>query len=360
MKHFYLIGLAIFVSFSSLYGNTISESKAYTKTFATNVNSTLEISNKYGDIELLTWDKDSIKFEVEVTAVTDDYSNTMDLLEAIKINFQSAGSFVIAETDWSEELNMFRKGWYELGQSFSGQDRITVNYKVHCPSNISVDLTNKFGSIFLGDHSGEMSIDLSHGDLRARNINNNRCKVAYGKVRVKEINGGRCEFSYLDHTQIEVLNKVRLKSNSSDIDVQEAIKIELDSRHDDISFEEVDQINIEASLSDIYIGDLEELIAFTGKFGSLNIDRIEASCESVVIKASSTDVNVKFAPTWKGGLEAELVSCKGHLLSHSELGESIGEELIDKTESIHCFFNGLTEVRAVINMKGGFLNVGES
>lgn len=360
MKHLYLIGLATFVSLSSVLGNTISESRTYTQTYPSNANSTLEISNKYGDIELLVWDKDSIKFEVEVTAVTDDYSNTMDLLEAIKINFQSAGSFVIAETDWSEELNMFRKGWYELGQSFSGQDRITVNYKVHCPANITTDITNKFGNIFIGNHTGEMSIDLSHGDLRARKINNNRCKISYGKVRVKEINGGRCEFSYLDHTQIEVLNKVRLKSNSCDIDVQEAIQIELDSRHDDISFEQVDEINIEASLSDIFIGDLEELIAFTGKFGSLSIDRIEASCQSIAIKGSSTDVSVKFSPAWQGGLNAELTNCKGHLLSHSELGQSVGKELIEKTESIKCSFNGFPEVRAIINMKGGFLNVGES
>lgn len=360
MKQIYLIALAFFTAVPAMFANTISESRLYTKTYETNANTTLEVSNKYGDIELLSWDNDSIKFEVEVTAITDDYSNTMDLLDAIKINFQSAGSYVIAETDWSEELNMLKKGWYELGQSFSGQDRITVNYKIYCPPSLEVDLTNKFGSIFLGKHSGEISIDLSHGDLRARSINNNRCKISYGKVRVKEINGGRCEFSYLDHTQIEVLNKVRLKSNSCDLDIDSAIKIELDSRHDDISIEEADEINIEASLSDIFIGELQELIAFTGKFGSLNIDKVDTSCESVVIKASSTDVNVKFSPTWKGGLDAELVSSKGHLLSHSELGESVGTEVTDKTESIRCSFNGLSEVRAVINMKGGFLNVGES
>ncbi|MEO0405617.1 MAG: hypothetical protein AAF193_12165, partial [Bacteroidota bacterium] len=119
MKQIYLLLICLgFSSFAIAMEHSLE--KEYHRSYPANSSTSLEIENKYGDVEFIAWDKDSVNIDVEVTVITDDFSESMELRDAILINFQNAGSFIVAETTWSEELSFFKKKLLGIGQTFSG------------------------------------------------------------------------------------------------------------------------------------------------------------------------------------------------------------------------------------------------
>ncbi|NQX92536.1 MAG: hypothetical protein HRT74_10515 [Flavobacteriales bacterium] len=358
MRQVYLlIALLGFSSFATAMEHTFD--KEYHRSYPANSSTSLEIENKYGDVEFIAWDKDSVNIDVKVTVITDDFSESMELRDAILIDFQNAGSFIVAETTWSEELSFFKKKLIGIGQTFSGNDRIQVSYTVHCPTYISIDLINKFGNVYLGNHQGDFSLRLSHGDLRARNIEkNNRCEVDYGKVKISSIKGGKCDFSFLTNSRIDYANNVRIKSSGSEIYIEEGRSLELDSRHDDYTITRANDIKVTANLTDITVEEVDESIQMSMRFGSAYIERLIEDCESVSLDGMNTDITVKFSPGWQGKYRAELTNSKGHhfvLADHKPDGMTVQ----DKTETHFGIVNGGDQMKLMVTMRGGFLTFGE-
>jgi len=64
----------ILLIFSSLSAQNDSETRSYIKTVPVGKETTLEVSNKYGTIQITPWDKDSAFIRAEVKAFAKDHS----------------------------------------------------------------------------------------------------------------------------------------------------------------------------------------------------------------------------------------------------------------------------------------------
>ena len=107
---------------------------------------TLEVHNKYGKIQVATWDKDSVAIEVDMYLTESSSKKLRKLKEDIQIDFTGAQSYIIAKTVIESESGRLASELKSIGNTISGSNkRIEINYMIHLPAYMDVVLKNKFG-----------------------------------------------------------------------------------------------------------------------------------------------------------------------------------------------------------------------
>ncbi len=292
-KGIVLIIVLISISFVQVYAK--DKVKKMVKSYALSQNTYVEIENKYGDIEIENWDKDSIRLEIVITVHSDKDEDLDKMLNNIKIDLTGNSSFIIAKTDWSEEVNAFKKGILKINQEVSSNGKYSVNYKIKMPKDVDLTLTNKFGNIFMSDYSGKLIINLSYGDLRAHKLSNlKQLSAKYGKVKVTTIPTGRISLSSVKPFNIDHSQELEIESSSSEIIIEEINSLNLKSSHDDITIDKIAVINGTYSMSDLLIISLYKSIHSVSKYGSLKLKEVSPSTDVVFLEGVKTDMQITY------------------------------------------------------------------
>jgi hypothetical protein len=284
--------------------NDVDKSKHIEKTFKLYANTYVEILNKYGDIDIETWDNDSVKFEIEITAHSDKTDKLDEMLKLIKIDFNSNNSFVIVQTEWTEDMGMFKQKMMSINRKISNNSRYTINYKVKIPDNIDLNLENKFGNIYMSDYNGTLIIDLSYGDLRAHNLSNvKQLEVQYGKVKLNELSFGRINLSSVKSFSVEKSKVLDITSSSSEINIGSLNTLNLTSKHDEITIEMIQSFQGNISMTDIQIDSLTTNFRSTSKYGSINFKYVQPSCRRIDMDASKTDIEINYSKSFNSNAD---------------------------------------------------------
>lgn len=270
------------------------KTKRIVKTYALSAATYVEIENKYGDIDVEVWDKDSIKFDILITVHSDKEDELADMLKQVQINLKATSAFVLATTDWSEEVGLFKKEILKINQKVKSNSRFTINYKIKIPERIDLSLTNKFGNIFMSNYSGKLSIDISYGDFRAHRLSNvKQFNAKYGKVKIKELNYGRIELQSVKPFDVDKCIELDMESSSSEIEIDQIKNLTINSSHDDVLIEKIESITSTSSMSDFTIANLQTKILATSKYGSFKLMNVSGGCEKITIEATKTDIEIK-------------------------------------------------------------------
>lgn len=81
--------------------------KTVKKEFPINATGTVDLSNKYGKVDVHTWERDRVKIDVTIVVDARSESTAQEVFNRIQIDFSNDDSFVKAET--SIETN---KSWW--------------------------------------------------------------------------------------------------------------------------------------------------------------------------------------------------------------------------------------------------------
>lgn len=299
-----ILGLFVQSALANKNPEVYEERETISRSFPASQESYLEVENKYGDIEIITWDKDSIQIDVELIFESEDNSDFERMRELFEINFEHNANFTLAQTAWQDEASFFRKGVIAINNTLGGKRKLQINYKIHAPNYLEIELENKFGNIFMGDFDGELEVKLSYGDFRARKLTNSKnIEVSYGKVKIKNVSQGRLDFSSVKSADIEKLEDVILKSSSSEIEVEEAYKVNLNSKHDEIVFEKIEELSGDMTLTDLEIDVITKRIGLNSKYGSVRIKEIDASSEKINLEGNRTDFRIGFSTFFNGDIQ---------------------------------------------------------
>jgi serine protease inhibitor len=95
LTFFILFIFAYEYTVSQEYSETIHETRSYKVSAVT----TVDITNKYGKIHIHPWDKDSVRFKIEVIVEADTRSKFEKLKEGIDFQFTGTEYYVMAKTE---------------------------------------------------------------------------------------------------------------------------------------------------------------------------------------------------------------------------------------------------------------------
>lgn len=264
------------------------KSKKVSKTFQVNKGATLSISNKFGNVDVTTWNKNTIEIDVNITVKGNDLDKVEDRLKEVEIEFASNSSLVEAKTILGTKKNSW--GWWSKRNKINYE----INYTVKMPVTNNANLNNDYGNITLDKLEGEANINCDYGkiiigDLKGNNTNINLdyCKGS----SVKSMKNGSLN---LDYTTLEVDNSESIKLNSdySNLSFNKAKSITFNTDYGNIKANDVSQITGNGDYTTIKVGTLRNNLKINSDYGRISIESLAKGFESVDIKSEYASIKI--------------------------------------------------------------------
>src|SRR3972149_1755609 len=143
-----------------------------TRSFKVNSTATVDIANKYGKVQVVTWDNDSVKFIIDLRIKAKDQQKLQKLKQSIDFEFTTGQFFVIAHTVLGQSSQDIFKDIVDIaGTYLSTANSVTINYTVMVPDYTPLKIENKFGDVFIDNLDNNLSLTLAYGDLTAGRLN---------------------------------------------------------------------------------------------------------------------------------------------------------------------------------------------
>src|SRR6187431_33064 len=162
MKCSFLLLLIPVLGFAGMNGEVVE--RKISKQFTTQANGFLDISNRYGNIDVAIGATNQIKIDVRITAESSNVKKAQEAVDRINIVFEETTNRVTARTEVGN--NSGWNSWFD-----DSNVNIKINYTVIVPPDIFLELTNKYGNIYVETTNRDLKIDLAYGDIRLGNIN---------------------------------------------------------------------------------------------------------------------------------------------------------------------------------------------
>jgi hypothetical protein len=255
----------------------------------------IDVFNKYGKIHVISWDKDSVKFIIDLKIRNKDPEKLEKIKDNISFEFTPASYYVMAKTvigDGSQDV--FKDLVDIAGSYFSTQNQIRIDYTIMVPGYSSLKLENKFGDVYLDDREGNLKLTLSYGNFKANDLKgNNDLKLGSGDAEINFMNDGQLNVSY-SNLHILKAQKLSLESRSSNISIDEINDLTLRSRRDKLILPRVRTMRGDSYFSEFSILGLQNELDYIFRYGSLTIDNIMKNFSSVIINSEYTDLRLSF------------------------------------------------------------------
>lgn len=255
----------------------------------------VDVFNKYGKIHVVPWDKDSVKFIIDLAIRNKDPEKLEKIKENISFEFTPASSTIMAKTVIGDGNQVLFQDLANIaGSYFSAPNPIEIDYTIMVPGTSSLKLENKFGDVYIDDREGNLVLTLSYGNFKANNLTGNTTiKLNSGDAEINSLNDGHLNVSY-SNLHILKAQKLSLESRSSNITIDEINELTLRSRRDKLILPRVRILKGDSYFSEFSILGLQDELDYIFRYGSMTIDNIMKSFSSVIINSEYTDLRLSF------------------------------------------------------------------
>jgi hypothetical protein len=279
--------------------------KEFHKEYTSGANTTLEITNRYGDIVIQSWDKDQVVIDVKVTVTLPDKEKAGKLLSYIDVSFTEGENLISAKTVIDDKFNF--TGWGGDSKRFS------IDYNVKMPVATALALSNKYGNTELDELHGLVNLDIKYGNLTAGKLTRgnvkplSRLNLAYGKGTIDESGWLDLTIRYCnDGINIKKSQALLIDSKYSKLILGETSSVVGESKYDKIRIENINNLVLENGYTETNIGVLAKKLTYDGSYGSFSIGSVPAGFESLDIKTKYMGVKIGIEESANYKLEAKV------------------------------------------------------
>lgn len=265
-------------------------SERIVKNFKVSGKSTIEVSNKYGKVHIIAWEKDSVRFEVDLRLSATDNKKLEKLKDNIDFDFVSTNYYIVARTEFTKSGGMFS----DMVETIIPSNNVSIDYVVYIPSNTNLKVENKFGDMYIDDFYGNLDLSLSNGALKANKLDGNiSVQLNSADALVGEITSGTVTLRYSD-LEIRSSQKLDLDSKFSKIEIDDVNQLKISSRRDSYNIGTVGALSGKGDFTKMNISMLKNDLNFSNKYYSLTVQEINPKFDIINISSELTDVELYF------------------------------------------------------------------
>ena len=289
-------------------GMTAGPGKEFTKTvvkeFDITRDGTVGVANKYGSIDVRTWDASRVKIEVTIKADARNQETANEVFNRISVTFDNSPSVVRAKTEIESTAGW--KSWFNWG---SDDDRFEINYVVHLPATVVLELENKYGDIYVADMQNRAMVTLKYGDMKLGNIAGNaNITMGYADGTIQSTKDLTLNLSYSDlfmgkagnvsftgkYSDLsgETFGDVNATTGYVDVKVKKIGRLTNTGKYDDFVIDDLASLSVTSKYSSFNVANLREYGRLEMSYGSVNIDHVYPGFSSIEINSSYTDVAI--------------------------------------------------------------------
>ena len=295
MKSRFSLSTILLLCATIMVAQNIEKHKVITRAYPITKDTQIQIDNKYGNIQVVNWNKDSVKFEIDITVSGRKYEKVLKTFVYIDVDFAGNQYYASAKTIFKNDKSNFWSDVADLTNSIlKGGNNAEINYTVYMPGTNALEIKNKFGNVYLSDRIAVSNIFISNGDLKANNfIGYLELDFSYGTVNIKEINKARIQAGYAEFS-LNKINELTLDSKSSTINCNRINNLKINSRRDKLYLGELTSVSGEFSLSFMRIERLFDGLTLKTKFGDLEIREVSQDFNYINVYSGNTDISSTF------------------------------------------------------------------
>jgi hypothetical protein len=287
----------IILKFHPLSAQNDSETRSFIKTLPVGREITLEVSNKYGTIQITPWNKDSAYIRAEVKAFAKDRSKLVKMFDGITVNISGSKFIVRARTEFTSNINMLFESFKGMTSKIISYDsHVEINYYINIPDYMNLNIENKYGDVYMENNSGEFKISISNGSFKANSLGKrSSITMLFCDANINSIGSGDIDASFSD-LSIGETEDLSINSISSKYDIKKAGTIRGESRRDKFFIENIGSLQGNAYFTDYKVNNVRKEISLSTRYGSVSADLIEKGFESININSSYSDISLSFDP----------------------------------------------------------------
>jgi len=254
--------------------------KEFHEEYQTNNNTVLTLDNKYGDMNLTDWDKDLIQIDVVVRIEDANQEKAEKLLSYIDVVFTVEGDAITAKTVFDDK--------FSSTSTWRDDNDLSIDYTVHMPKDIQLNLYNKYGNAFISEITGRATIGIKYGKLKANRIYRGNEKplteidLGYSDASIEESDWLKVSMKY-SNLNLNTSGAIILLSKYSKIYVDDCSSIVIEGKYDVYRFGKLSNLVAACSYSNFEIEEIREKLSTETDYSDCKVDYVPASFKSIDI-----------------------------------------------------------------------------
>lgn len=278
-------------------------SKSIQREFNTSGDGTTALYNKYGTVNVKTWQNNSVKIDITIVVNAKSQRDADETFKNINVNFTNAWGYVKAETFIAEDMG---GAWWP--NKTCGDD-FKINYEVWMPASNQLDLKNKYGNSWVAALKGKLIAEIKYGELRTEAVSNDadlnigygkawlaRVNNLFGQVSYAELNVGEANDIQLDtkysETKVDKANNLRITSKYDDFNLGSIQELRLQTKYANLKSDHIGVAYVTAQYSEMGFAEVRESVDADMTYGKLEINALSRNFSNVNVVGRYTPVYV--------------------------------------------------------------------
>ena len=308
-------------------------SKKYHEEYPAPKGTILEVFNKYGDVDFQNWNKNQVVIDVLITVDSPDEEYARKMLDYLDVVFSQHGQTIRAETVIDNRFS--RSGWTRWGREGK---RFSIDYTIHAPASIDVQLSNKYGDMFVSRISGHAVLAVKYGNLKVNHLDREDMKplnivtLGYGKGVIDEAKWLKMELKY-SKLDIGTIQALAGESAYSRLNIETGSSVVLESKYDEINLGTLKNLVLSIAYGKVKAETISSKVALESRYTSVHVDHIPATFKSIKIDNKYGGISLGIDNQASYSLNAVARYCKISVPESSKLSKIL--------ENTSATYNGI-------------------
>ena len=291
----YNLSIVFLVLAIAVLGKDQDEKKKFIeKSHKVSTSTVLRIENKFGKVEVNSWDKSEFSIKIEMIGKGRNEERAQRILDNIDVAINESGS----EISYKTQIPSNNKSRNEEG--------FEINYTIYMPENNPLRIDNSFGDVTMGNRGADLDLDVSYGSMKVGNVegfSDIRLSFGSGSIERTEESEFVVKYSKLD---IESGTRMDLEQGFSDVEIGDVTDLEIESKYGGVEIEKAGKVDAEAHFSGFEIEELTGSLKLDCSYlGDFSIDRLAKTFTLVDIDGKFGSYEISLEPGLAANIEAE-------------------------------------------------------
>jgi hypothetical protein len=344
-----LIPALIFANSAPTKIYKISKERIIHKSYNVDKDATLKVSNRFGNVDIITWDQNTIEFDVLIRVSGNSADKVDDRLERIDVDFSATNSLVSAIT----KIEKNKSNWWNWGKKMNL--KIEINYVIKLPITNSINISNDFGNINVDTLKGVAKINCDHGNITTKELMADGNELNFDHTKdcyFEYINSGKINADFSSYTVAKAKDLIiNADHTSSHVEVAENISYNCDFKS--LKVDKVNNITGNADHLTLLVGNVYKNASIKSDFGSVKIGKVASNAQNIQIDAEHASISMGYDSAYNFSFDINL--------EHASLKNSddfnFTKKRIESTEKYYSGSYGQNSSRNLVKINSEFGSV---
>jgi hypothetical protein len=235
-----------------------------------------------------------IRIDIKIVVDHKSGEEAEKLLKMVTIDFSETSDVIKVVTNIEEGFG--------TSNFWGNNKKFSIDYKIILPKQINLKISHKYGNIFINEIAGLTEIEHKYGNLNINKLSRgsekpiNTINLGYGNASIDQCAWLKLNVSYSPDVTINLCKALIIVSKYSKVRIEKASSVVAESGYTNYNIGSVANFVITGKYGQFKIDNLTNKLEAEIKYGSINVDNIPPTFESIKLDNSYSNSKLGISP----------------------------------------------------------------